>query len=94
MIVPVVGSIVIAGVLGLVVSDVRAAQQLTCPQIVAMKNFAGGKMTTDELAQKLNTDVETVRKCLDQKPPVAKTSPAPAAPTPPPAPTAPPAPAK
>lgn len=80
MIVRIVGRVVIAGVLGLVLSDARAAQQLSCAQIVTMKNFAGSKMSPDELAKKLNTDVETVRNCLDKKPQEA-TGTAPAAPT-------------
>ena len=78
MIVRFAGGVVMAGVLGLMVSDARAAQPLTCPQIVAMSRFVGGKISTDDLAKKLNTDVETVRNCLDQKPQEAKGGQAPA----------------
>jgi hypothetical protein len=78
MIVRIVGSIVIAGVLGLMTSDAGAAQQLTCSQIVGMSQFAGGKMSADELAKKLNTDVGTVRDCLDKKAQETKGTQAPA----------------
>jgi len=79
MIVRFAGGVVIAGVLGLMAPDTRAAQQqMTCPQIVAMSRFVGGKISSDDLAKKLNTDPETVRNCLDKKPPEAKGGEAPA----------------
>ncbi len=83
MIVRILGmSAAITGVLGLAAPAVRAAPQPTCTQIVALRNFGGGKVTAEELAKRLNTDVETVRNCLDKKPQAAKskpTTPAPAA---------------
>jgi hypothetical protein len=83
MFVRIVGGVMIAGVVGLMASDTWAAQQqMTCPQIIAMRNFAGGKMSADELAKKLNTDVETVRTCLDKKAQEPKGAPAPSS-TPP-----------
>jgi hypothetical protein len=86
MIVRLAGGVLIAGVIGLMASDAGAAQQMTCQQIVAMRNFAGGKMSSDELAQKLNTDPEVVRNCLEEKPQdAAKGGQPPAAATPPPA---------
>jgi hypothetical protein len=78
MIVRMVGRVVIAGVVGLMASDAWAAQQMGCAQIVALSRFAGGRTSADELAKKLNTDVETVRNCLDKKPQEAKGSQAPA----------------
>ena len=75
---PILGKVVIAGVVVLMVSEARAAQQLTCPQIVGLSKFAGGKNSPEDLAKKLNTDVETVRNCLEKKAPDAKDSPAPA----------------
>jgi hypothetical protein len=92
MIVRLAGGVMIAGVIGLMTSDAGAAQQMTCQQIVAVRSFAGGKMSADELAKKLNTDPETVRNCLDKKPqeaakgqPPATGATPPAAATPPPA---------
>ena len=58
--------------IGLTASDVRGAQQLTCDQIVAVKHFAGGKMSDEELATKLHSDADTVRKCLERKIPEAR----------------------
>ena len=78
MIVRIVETVVIAGIVGLMASDARAAQQLGCTQIVAFSRLAGGKTSADELAKKLNTDVETVRNCLDKKAEEAKGSQAPA----------------
>lgn len=60
-------TLVIAGALTLVASDARAAQQLTCQQILALSRFAGGKMSADGLAQQLHTDAGTVHDCLDGK---------------------------
>ena len=63
--------IAIAG-LGVWASDVRGAQQLTCDQIFAVKRFAGGKLSDEDLATKLHTDAETVRKCLEPRIPEAR----------------------
>jgi len=79
MIIRFAGGVVMAGVLGLMASDARAAQQqMTCPQIVTMSRFVGGKMSSDDLAKKLNADPEMVRNCLDKKPQEAKGVQAPA----------------
>jgi hypothetical protein len=92
MIVRLAGGVMIAGVIGLMASDAGAAQQMTCQQIVTMRNFAGGKMSAEELAKKLNTDAETVRNCLDKKPQeAAKGGQPPATATTPPAAAPPPA---
>jgi hypothetical protein len=58
----------LAGVIGLIASEAGPAQQMTCPQIITMRNFTGGKMSPDELAKKLDTDPELVRNCLDKNP--------------------------
>jgi hypothetical protein len=76
-----IGGLVIAGVLGLMASDARAAQQPNCRQIAALNRFAGGKLSPEELAKKINADVETVRSCLDQNAQKGKPSQAPASAT-------------
>jgi hypothetical protein len=70
----IVGRVAIAGVVGLMVSDARAIQQMSCAQIAALSRFAGGKSSADELAKRLNIDAETVRNCLDKKAQEAKDS--------------------
>ena len=42
------------------------AESKGCEKIVAASDEAGGSLSADELAKKMNTDVETVRGCLDQ----------------------------
>jgi len=61
----IVGSIVITGLVALA-SDARA--ELDCKQIVTMSHFFAGKVSAEEMAKRLNTDVEMVRNCLDKKP--------------------------
>jgi hypothetical protein len=59
------GVAVAAAVLAMVAPAVRAESK-GCEKIVAAADEAGGSLSADELAKKTNTDVETVRNCLDQ----------------------------
>ena len=66
MIARVVGIAVIAGVL-VTGATVARAESKGCAEIVAASEESGGKLSADELAKKMNTDVQTVRNCLDAK---------------------------
>jgi hypothetical protein len=71
MLARVVGIAVIAGALAIGVTAARAESK-GCAEIVAASEESGGKLSADELAKKMNTDVQTVRHCLDAKAPAPK----------------------
>jgi hypothetical protein len=60
--------VVIAGMVVIGATTARAESK-GCDEIVAASEESGGKLSADELAKKLNTDVQTVRHCLDAKAP-------------------------
>jgi len=66
MIARTVGIAVIAGALACGATASRAESK-GCAEIVAASEESGGKLSADELAKKMNTDVQTVRNCLDAK---------------------------
>jgi glutamate dehydrogenase/leucine dehydrogenase len=68
MIVRAAGIVVIAGMAVIGATTARAESQ-GCEKIVAASEQAGGGISADELAKKLDTDVQTVRNCLDPKAP-------------------------
>jgi hypothetical protein len=68
MIARAVGVVVIAGMVVIGATTARAESK-GCDEIVAASEESGGKLSADELAKKLNTDVQTVRHCLDAKAP-------------------------
>lgn len=43
------------------------AESKGCAEIVAASEESDGALSAEELAKKLDTDVETVRNCLDKK---------------------------
>lgn len=62
------GIVVIAGGLVAAAAGAQAEpKKLGCQHIQAVSQLSGGRMSADEMAAKLNTDVETVRDCLDNK---------------------------
>jgi hypothetical protein len=71
MIARVVGIAVIAGAVAIGTPAARAESK-GCAEIVAASEQSGGKLSADELAKKMNTDVQTVRHCLDAKAPAPK----------------------
>ncbi|HEV7733853.1 MAG TPA: hypothetical protein VGR62_16915 [Candidatus Binatia bacterium] len=60
----VTGMTMVAALTVIGVSGVRAESK-GCEKIVAAAEESGGGISADELAKKTNTDVETVRNCLD-----------------------------
>lgn len=66
MIARAVGVAVIAG-LFVVAAGAARAETKGCAEIVAASDESGGKLSADELAKKMHTDVQTVRHCLDAK---------------------------
>jgi hypothetical protein len=68
MIARAVGVVVIAGMVVIGATTARAESK-GCDEIVAASEESGGKLSADELAKKLHTDVQTVRNCLDAKAP-------------------------
>ena len=60
--------VVVAGMVVIGAAAARAESK-GCDEIVAASEQAGGSLSADELAKKLNTDVQTVRNCLDPKAP-------------------------
>jgi len=60
--------VVVAGMVVIGATTARAESK-GCEKIVAASEQAGGSLSADELAKKLNTDVQTVRNCLDPKAP-------------------------
>ena len=63
-----------AAIAGLLVLGARAARAESkgCAEIVAASEEGGRQLSADELAKKMNTDVQTVRHCLDAKAPAPK----------------------
>ncbi len=72
----VLGMVMVAALTVIGVSTARAESK-GCEKVVAAAEEGGGGISADELAKKLNVDVETVRNCLDA---AAKPKPADAAP--------------
>ena len=70
-------AVAMAAIAGLLVvgGSVARAESKGCAEIVAASEESGGKLSADELAKKMNTDVQTVRSCLDAKVPAPKPTP-------------------
>jgi hypothetical protein len=79
MIARLIGSVVVGGILVVGAPGVQAESK-GCAEIVAASEESDGALSAEELAKKLNTDIETVRNCLDKK---AAPPPKPAGGTPP-----------
>ncbi len=60
----IVGGVAVVALLVAGAGPVRAESK-GCEKVVAAADEAGGSLSADELAKKLNVDVETVRDCLD-----------------------------
>ncbi len=56
---------VFVGAMLVMAAPAARAESKGCEKIVAAYEEGGGGISADELAKKMNTDVETVRGCLD-----------------------------
>lgn len=61
----IIGGVVCGALLVMAATPVRAESK-GCEKIVAAYEEGGGGISAEELAKKLDTDIETVRGCLDQ----------------------------